>query len=62
MLNLLVFGKVNFVSIFRNMIINNLWPENLTYISCDDYDGHNTPSRQGLNLRRAFKNVCFFMY
>ncbi|XP_044735980.1 ionotropic receptor 25a-like isoform X2 [Chrysoperla carnea] len=41
----------------KDMIIDGLWPKNLTYISCDDYDGHNSPPRYGLDLRKAFKKI-----
>lgn len=37
------------------MIQDGVWPKNISYISCDDYDGKNSPPRYGLDLRKAFK-------
>lgn len=34
----------------------NVWPTDMQYISCDDYDGANSPERD-IDLRRAFENI-----
>nr|QBB73016.1 ionotropic receptor [Protaetia brevitarsis] len=38
----------------KNMINDGAWHSNLTYITCDDYDGKNSPIRNGLNLKKYF--------
>lgn len=35
------------------MIAEGTWPREMKYISCDDYDGKNTPARTGLDLKKA---------
>lgn len=49
------------------MIGEGAWPRDLQYISCDDYDGKNTPPRNGLDLKKyltkvlaSSKNVFFY--
>lgn len=39
------------------MINDGSWPKNMQYITCDDYDGKNTPERSGLDLRKYFTKV-----
>lgn len=39
------------------MIAEGGWPKDMQYISCDDYDGKNTPPRQGLNLKKYMMKV-----
>lgn len=38
------------------MIADGVWKRNnaTNYITCDDYDGKNTPKRTGLNLKKYF--------
>lgn len=38
------------------MLQSGEWPTNMQYLSCDDYDGTNTPDRK-IDLRTAFVNV-----
>lgn len=38
------------------MLQSGEWPTNMQYITCDDYDGLNTPERN-INLRSAFMGV-----
>lgn len=38
------------------MILANEWPENMEYVSCDDYDESITPNRT-IDLRPSFMNV-----
>lgn len=49
---------------FRNMISNGDWKKNnvTNFISCDAYNGDNTPKRFGLMLRRAFEQVSIKVY
>lgn len=41
---------------YRAMQQNGDWPSNMEYISCDDFDGTNTPDRD-IDLRTAFVNI-----
>lgn len=38
------------------MLLVGAWPTNMQYMSCDDYDGTNTPSRT-IDLKSYFVNV-----
>lgn len=38
------------------MLQSGEWPTNMQYLSCDDYDGTNTPDRS-IDLKTAFINV-----
>lgn len=38
------------------MLQSGEWPTNMQYLTCDDFDGTNTPERN-LDLRTAFVNV-----
>lgn len=38
------------------MLSTGTWPTNLQYLTCDDYDGTNTPERS-IDLRSFFVNV-----
>lgn len=40
----------------REIITTNNWPENMEYLTCDNYTGSNTPIRS-LNLRSFFVNI-----
>lgn len=37
------------------MILNKTWPQNLSYVTCQDYDGVKRPPRYGLDLRAAIQ-------
>lgn len=39
------------------MIGDGAWLRNMTYITCDDYDGKNSPKRVGLNLKKYLGKV-----
>lgn len=41
---------------FRSMLQSGEWPTNMPYITCDDYDGMNSPDRK-LDLRSSFIEV-----
>lgn len=53
------FSKIKYILFCRNMIADGGWPKDMKYITCDDYDGKNTPSRQGMNLKKYFYKVSF---
>lgn len=38
------------------MLLTGTWPTNMQYLTCDDYDGTNTPDRT-IDLRSFFVNV-----
>lgn len=38
------------------MLLTGTWPANLNYLTCDDFDGTNTPER-AIDLRSFFVNV-----
>lgn len=38
------------------MLLTGTWPTNMQYLSCDDYDGTNTPNRS-IDLKSYFMNV-----
>lgn len=38
------------------MLLIGAWPSNMQYLSCDDYDGTNTPDRN-IDLKSYFVNV-----
>lgn len=38
------------------MLLTGTWPTNIQYLTCDDYDGTNTPDR-AIDLRSFFVNV-----
>lgn len=40
------------------MIAEGAWPKEMSYITCDDYDGKNTPPRDGMDLRKYFSKVA----
>ncbi|GBP52444.1 Ionotropic receptor 25a [Eumeta japonica] len=40
----------------KSLLDSGKWPSNMKYISCDDYDGQNTPNRT-LDLKSSFKEV-----
>lgn len=40
----------------RSMLQSGEWPTNMQYLTCDDYDGTNTPERN-IDLRTAFVSV-----
>lgn len=46
---------------FRDMIGEGAWMRNMSYITCDDYDGKNSPQRTGLNLQKYFSKVNAFI-
>lgn len=43
-------------SYFREMLLVGAWPTNMQYLSCDDYDGTNTPERT-IDLKQYFTNI-----
>lgn len=49
---------------FRSMIANGEWNKNnnTNYISCDAYNGENTPKRFGLKLKNALELVSMLVY
>lgn len=47
--------KANFF-ICRDMLQANVWPDNLEYMGCNDFDGSNTPKR-GIDLKQYFSKV-----
>lgn len=42
--------------ISRSLLDSGKWPNDMKYITCDDYDGKNTPNRT-LDLKTAFQEV-----
>lgn len=46
----------------RNMINDGAWHTDMTYITCDDYDGKNSPDRGGFNLKKYFAKVSITHY
>lgn len=40
----------------REMLLTGTWPANMPYLTCDDYDGTNTPDRS-IDLKTFFTNV-----
>lgn len=38
------------------MLLTGTWPTNMQYLTCDDYDGTNTPER-AIDLKSFFVNV-----
>lgn len=46
------------------MIADGAWKRNnvTNYITCDDYNGKNSPKRVGLNLKRYFNQVRVIVY
>lgn len=47
---------MNYSSLYRDILSAGGWPKNTRYISCDDFDGTNTPERN-VDLRSAFGAV-----
>lgn len=41
---------------YREMLLTGTWPTNMPMLTCDDYDGTNTPERT-IDLRTFFVNV-----
>lgn len=41
---------------FRDMLISGTWQSNMTYLTCDDYDGKNTPER-AVDLKSYFVGI-----
>lgn len=41
---------------FRNLLEKGAWPTNMTYLSCADFEGTNTPERN-IDLRSYFTTV-----
>ena len=39
------------------MVNDGDWGSNMTYMTCDDYDGNNSPRRNGLNLKKHLFQV-----
>ncbi|CAB3227099.1 unnamed protein product [Arctia plantaginis] len=40
----------------KSLLDSGKWPNDMKYITCDDYDGQNTPNRT-LNLKTAFQEI-----
>jgi hypothetical protein len=43
----------------KAILQNGLWPPNMKYLTCDEYDGTNSPDHL-IDLRSAFVEVRFF--
>lgn len=49
---------INRVSIsYRSILQVGAWPSNMKYLTCDDFDGTNTPDHS-IDLKSYFVEVC----
>lgn len=52
---MVIIDLIQSIDFFREMFQAGAWPK-MTYLSCDDYDGSNTPER-GIDLKSYFVGV-----
>lgn len=46
-------------NIYRGLLQGGSWPSDMKYITCEQYDGTNTPERL-IDLRSSFASVSLF--
>lgn len=44
----------------KSILQNGLWPPNMKYLTCDEYDGTNSPDHS-IDLRSYFIDVSFWV-